>query len=473
MKYCKNCRRFVSQEKDICPFCGSTEFKALSFTENSREIVADTCLPGLEIILNNRIFRVKKTIGLGGYGVILEVEEDSCREIFAMKVPLTFELYFGSGSNYSIRELESSENSIKDEIAVLEKIDTNRIIDIHSSGEAACIINKSEKKFPAILMELAVCTLRDIILLEASGKIEISLAEKLEMTSQIVSTIADLHRAGIIHRDIALENIFVVNRDGEITYVMADFGTSREGIRKSSEKTSGVIGRDKYLDPLRFDKRYRRDPRVDIFTSGIVITEIFIGNLWDNIIFEPLYEIDFEREFLKSYAAGQIDGRLVKFISKALKADISKRYKDAVDMEKKLKTTISKIIRSAGVRKVIRTVDLIYNIPFPPEIDSPEKDSFIHFESHKKICLDTNLRTIIVFRNGKINNVSLKRAPFFRTYCEGDKIFIVPDRKRLEKEFRFCKRGKFTGDRGILYFTGKLKIETRTIILDTIAGGLD
>ncbi|MCK4888958.1 MAG: protein kinase [Candidatus Aminicenantes bacterium] len=473
MKYCKSCRRFVAQEKDICSFCGSSEFKALSFAENDSEAVTGTCLPGEEIIFNSRVFRVRKTIGLGGYGVILEVEEDSCREIFAMKVPLTFEHYFGAGSNYSIRELESSEKSIKDEIEVLEKIDTDRIINVHSRGEAVCIINKSKKTFPAILMELAVCTLRDIILLEASGKIEISLAEKLEMASQIVSTIADLHRAGIIHRDIALENIFVVNRGGEIKYVMADFGTSREGIRKSTEKTTGVIGRDKYLDPLRFDKRYRRDPRVDIFTAGIVITEIFIGNLWDNIIFEPLYDIDFEREFLKSYAAGQIDGRLVKFISKALKTDISKRYKDASEMKKKLENTISRIIRSAGVRKFVRTVDLIYNIPFPPEIDSPEKDSFIHFENHKKISLDINLRTVIVFRNGKINNVSLKQTPFFRTYCEGNNVYIVPDRKRLEKEFRFFRRKKFSGDRGILYFTGKLKIESRSIVLDTITGGQD
>ncbi len=472
MKYCKSCRRFVAQEKDICPFCGSTEFKTLSFTGNDKETFTVTCPPGEEIIFNSKIYRIRKTIGLGGYGVILEVGEDNSREIFAMKVPLTFEHYFGSGSIYSIRELESSEQSIKDEIEVLEKIDTNRTINVFSRGQAVCIINKSEKTFPAILMELAICTLRDIILLEASGKIEISFAEKLEMTSQIVSTIADLHRVGIIHRDIALENIFVVNRGGEIKYVMADFGTSREGVRKNSEKTSGVIGRDKYLDPLRFDKRYKRDPRVDIFTSGIVITEIFIGNLWDNIIFEPLYEIDFEREFLKSYAAGQIDGRLVKFISKALKTDISKRYKDAAEMEKKLENTISRIVRSATVRKVVRTVDLIYNIPFPPKNDSPEKDSFIYFENHKKINLDINLRTVIVFRNGNIKKVSLKRTPFFRTYCDGDNVYIVPDRKRLEKEFRLFRRERFRGDRGILYFTGKLKIESRSIVLDPITGGL-
>ena len=142
-------------------------------------------------------------------------------------------------------------------------------------------------------------------------------------------------------------------------------------------------------------------------------------------------------------------------------------------MEKKLENTISRIVRSAAVRKVVRTVDLIYNIPFPPKNDSPEKDSFIHFENHKKINLDINLRTVIVIRNGNIKKVNLKRTPFFRAYCEGDNVYIVPDRKRLEKEFRFFRRERFRGDRGILYFTGKLKIESRSIVLDPITGGLD
>lgn len=471
MKYCKGCRRFISLREETCPLCGSNEMNTLSFTADIGNVVSCSGLSGKKILLNKTNYRVGRIIGLGGYGVILEVTKDSGKEIFAMKVPLVFEHYFSPGSNYSVKEIESSAKSIEDEIEVMKKIKTDRIINILDTGRASCSDRKLKKEFPAILMELAVCSLRDIILMEASGKVEIPLAEKIKMTSHIVSTIADLHRSGVIHRDIALENIFVVDRGGEIKYVMADFGTSRDWIRGSTEKTTGIIGRDKYLDPMRFDKRYRRDPRIDIFTSGIVITEIFIGNLWDNIIYEPLYEIDFEREFLKSYAAGQIDKRLVKFISKALKTDISKRYKDAAEMEKKLDATVSKIIRSAGVRKTIRSVELIYNIPVPPKPGLPEQDNLICFENHKKISLDINSRNVIVFRHGKISRVSLKRSPFFRTYSEGDNIYIVPDLKRLEKEFRFFKKRQFSGDRGILYFTGKLEIESRSVILGPLGGG--
>lgn len=471
MKHCKECRRFVSPGRETCPHCGSKELKILSFTADPVDNVFSSVPSGKNIILNKKKYRIRRTIGIGGYGVILEVTKDKGEECFAMKVPLTFEHYFSSGNNYSVKEIESSEKSIEDEIRVIKIIKTDRIVNVLDTGRATCSERKLKKEFPAILMELAACSLRDIILLEASGKVEIPLAEKIKMTSQIVSTIADLHRSGIIHRDIALENIFVVDRGGEIKYVMADFGTSRDRIRESTDKTTGIIGRDKYLDPMRFDKRYRRDPRIDIFTSGIVITEIFIGNLWDNIIYEPLYEIDFEREFLKSYAVGQIDKRLVKFISKALKTDISKRYKDAAEMEKKLEATVAKIVRSAGVRKTVRTVDLIYNIPVPPKTSLPEQESLIYFENHKKIRLDINFRTVIVFRNGTISGVSLKRSPFFRTYSEGDNIYIVPDHKRLEKEFKFFRKRQFSGDRGILYFTGKLKIESRSAILDPTGGG--
>jgi len=470
LKYCNICKRFISPQKTTCPVCGSVELRVLSFVKEDKDVDSSNDISGKKITLNNKEFKVKNVIGRGGYGLILEVTEGDEQDMMAMKVPLTFEHYFSSGNNYSLREIESSERSILDEIEVLNKIDTDKIVKIIDKGLASNCKKDTTRKFPVILMELALCTLRDIILLEAGGKIDIAISEKIKMTSQIISTLSDLHRSGVIHRDIALENIFVVVRGGEIKYVLADFGTSRERIVRSDERTTGIIGRDKYLDPNRFDRRYRRDPRVDIFTLGIIITEIFIGNLWDNIIFEPLNEMDFEKEFLNSYAVGQMDIRLIKFISKALKTDISKRYKDADEMEKKFKTTVLKMVRSDGLGKIVRMIDLLFSIPLPIRTEIPGKDNLIYFENHRKISLDINLRNVIVFREGRIRNVSLKGASFFKVYSEGDKVYIEADREKFDKNFGFFKRKKYSSDRGILYFTGKLRIESRSEIFDLHEG---
>ncbi len=212
---------------------------------------------------------------------------------------------------------------------------------------------------------------------------------------------------------------------------------------------------------MRFDKRYRHDPRIDIFTAGIVITEIFIGNLWDNIIYEPLYELDFEREFLDCYASGQIDKRIVKFISRAIKSDISKRYKNATEMKNRFKTMVLRMARSEGYKKELKIIDLVYNIPVPLNDPLIEENSTIDFENHKKISLDIDQRTIVRLGTGNISRVNLKSTPFFKASIKEKNIIIEADRKRMERELRFFKKGKYRKDRGILYFTGKLEIEIR------------
>ncbi len=450
---------------ELCHICGSEDLRELPVSPD--EVDPDICtgIIGEKISFKGSDYTARKVVGMGGFGLILEVTKEGGNRTFALKVPSALLRFFNPGRDISLREVEDSENSIRSEASVLNKIKTERVIKVFDSGNGACYRDGEEKDFPVILMELAYCNLRDIILLEARGKVEISTAEKLKMTSCIVKTMEDLHKSGIIHRDIALENIFVVNRKGKIEYVMADFGTSREQFRKNSEKTTGVIGRDKYLDPMRFDKRYRRDPRIDIFTAGIVITEIFIGNLWDNIIYEPLYDLDFEREFLKSYASGQIDRRIVKFISKAIKSDITKRYKDSSEMRRKFDSTVSKMVRSAGCQIKLRNIDLVYNIPVPLKDLLTGEDNTIDFENHKKISLDINRRTIIRYGPEKINKVNLRKVPFFRVAFEGRNILLEPDRERMNRELKFFESEKFREDRGILYFTGKLEIEIRTGIL--------
>ena len=136
-------------------------------------------------------------------------------------------------------------------------------------------------------------------------------------------------------------------------------------------------------------------------------------------------------------------------------------------MKKKFETMVSKMVRSDGYKKELRTIDLVYNIPVPLKDPLKEESCTIDFENHKKISLDIDKRTIVRYGPGKINSVNLKRAPFFRASFEGRDILIEPDRKRMERELRFFRKGKYREDRGILYFTGKLEIEIRTGILNT------
>ncbi len=238
MKYCKVCRRFFHIDKDFCPFCGSGEPVDLKIYPDETDALSGVGISGVKISFKSKDYIVTKVIGLGGYGLILEVQAEDNSGPYALKVPATLEKFFNPGKDFSQREIEDAERSIESEASVLKKIRSERIIKVYDTGKALCCSNGRQKEFPVILMELAICTLREIVLLEAAGKIEISPAEKLKMTSCIVNTMEELHNSGIIHRDIALENIFAVSRNMSVEYVLADFGTSREKRRKNDEKTN-------------------------------------------------------------------------------------------------------------------------------------------------------------------------------------------------------------------------------------------
>jgi len=459
MNYCTFCGRFIGRGIDQCPYCGSPDRMELPVPSAGAETGAAEYLEGETIVLNGREYRVREAIGIGGYGLILRVEEEGTGGQFALKVPVTTGGRLARNRDFSTREKDESERSIQSEAAVLEKVSSAHVIRVFQTGSAVLKNEGTGDPFPAILMELAVCTLRDIVQLEESGRIVLPMTEKLEITSSIVETIGELHGSGIIHRDIALENIFVVERGGCIHYVMADFGTSREQNAAKGDKTTGIVGRDKYIDPMRFDRRYRRDPRIDIFTAGIVITEVFIGSQWDNIVYEPLTDLDFEREFLNNYASAQIDKRIVKFISKALKSDISKRYRNAAEMKRKFFRIKESVLRSLGSRKIVRNIDLVYNIPIPFPQKGSTGETVIRYENHKKINLDTDRKTVIRFGGGKVSGARLKKNPFFMIGYRGSEVRITPDYRRIAREMFFFEKDKFCEDRGILYFTGRMEVE--------------
>ncbi|MEN8153440.1 MAG: protein kinase [Acidobacteriota bacterium] len=461
MIYCKDCLRFISGNAQGCPYCGSVNSADIRLINSNDREIKDIDINVNQIILNQKVFNVDRLIGVGGYGTILKVKEESGGKNFALKVPLTFNNDFTSEGGYNETEIRNSENSISGEISIVKRIKSEKVVKVIDTGSCLCRNDRTSKKFPAILLELAMGTLRDLILMEVSGKVKISFEEKLEISRQIIDNLKDIHDMDIVHRDIALENIFVVERNNRINYVFADFGTSKYTGHQLNEKTTKVIGREKYLDPARYMKKYRRDPRIDMFTAGIVITEVLIGDLWDNIIYEPLSEIDFEKEFLKNYASAYLDKRFIKFIAKSLKPEIENRYKDTDEMKK----NFNKIAKTPGnkikYKKVTRLLNIIYNMKIPFDRVPFQKKKFINFETHNKINLDINERTIIKFNGELIDKVKLIRLPFFKVKIFDSGVEIVLNEKMLDKEFGIFKREGFENDRGILYFQGQMKINCR------------
>lgn len=101
-----------------------------------------------------------------------------------------------------------------------------------------------------------------------------------EFISDVASGLAYLHGQNppIIHQDIKPDNILIA-RNGE--YVITDFGISQQArstLRKSSMHLSSA-GAVAYMGPERFSKQYFSVKASDIWSLGVTIYELAVGDL--------------------------------------------------------------------------------------------------------------------------------------------------------------------------------------------------
>jgi serine/threonine protein kinase len=86
-------------------------------------------------------------------------------------------------------------------------------------------------------------------------------------------SIEELHKNGIIHRDIKLDNI-LLDKEGHIK--MTDFGLSKEGMFEQ-KLTSTVLGGGRSYQIPEVIKEVSYDKSVDIYLFGLLAFEIMVG----------------------------------------------------------------------------------------------------------------------------------------------------------------------------------------------------
>jgi serine/threonine protein kinase/tetratricopeptide (TPR) repeat protein len=113
---------------------------------------------------------------------------------------------------------------------------------------------------------------------------ELRLNGVIDIAVQAVQGLAAAHGAGIIHRDLKLEN-FILREDGYLKIL--DFGLAKESNRghvtesdddKFKTRAGIILGTPNYMSPEQA-KGHPLDERSDIFSLGTVIYELITGHL--------------------------------------------------------------------------------------------------------------------------------------------------------------------------------------------------
>jgi serine/threonine protein kinase len=111
------------------------------------------------------------------------------------------------------------------------------------------------------------------------GKI-FSTEEAHPLACQVASALAAAHRAGVVHRDLKPDNIFIEPREGgPPRVVLTDFGVARSSLTSGEEAltASNVLpGTPSYMAPEQLELE-QAIPASDIYTLGLVLFEMVTG----------------------------------------------------------------------------------------------------------------------------------------------------------------------------------------------------
>ncbi|MBX3232935.1 MAG: serine/threonine protein kinase [Labilithrix sp.] len=139
----------------------------------------------------------------------------------------------------------------------------------------------SDDGVPFIVMEhLEGHDLGDEI--ERSGPLDP--AKVVAIVIQVAKALAKVHAAGLLHRDIKPDNIFLVDGEEEVFVKLLDFGIAKSSVvdpdsptLDNETKTGQIVGTPFYMSPEQVTAQKVIDLRSDLWALGVVAFEALTG----------------------------------------------------------------------------------------------------------------------------------------------------------------------------------------------------
>lgn len=255
-------------------------------------------------------FEILSVLGSGGMGIVYKARDRELDDLVALKM-LRRELWG------DLSQLDR----LKSEIKLARKITHPNVLRTHDFGEIDGV--------PYISMEyVRGVTLR--YMLDQTSRLPYSAG--LRLAKQLCSGLGAAHAVGVLHRDIKPENL-ILEPTGNAK--LMDFGIARPIDRLAPAQTQAgfIVGTPQYLAPEVLQGA-EADARADIYSSGIVLYEIFTGVLpFDGpTAMEVVVQHLREEPAAPSSRWREIPPALEIAILKCLKKDPEQRYRSVVEL---------------------------------------------------------------------------------------------------------------------------------------------
>lgn len=264
-KQCMQCMEFYDAQYDICPYCG---YEENSGKKELLHIDAGTVLIDRYLIGN--------ALGFGGFGVTYIGYDQKLKRKVAIKEYLPSEFATRALHQPDVM-INNNEKKMQQFTAGMKKFleEAKKLAKLSSLDGIVHIYDSFEANHTAyIVMEyLEGETLASYM------KREKKLTEEaaMDIIVPVLQTLEEVHHSGIIHRDIAPDNIFLAKgQDGKTHVKLIDFGASRYA-STSHSKSLTVLIKPGYSPAEQYQSNGEQGPFTDVYAVGAVLYHLVTG----------------------------------------------------------------------------------------------------------------------------------------------------------------------------------------------------
>jgi Protein kinase domain/PASTA domain len=205
-------------------------------------------------------FRIERTLGHGGMGIVYLARELRLDRDVALKVIRT-----------ELAEDERFRARFREETRTAASIEHPRVVTVFGAGERDGLLFVSMRYVPG----------RDLGRLTAAHG-PLPADEAASLIAEVADGLDAVHAAGLVHRDVKPANVLVGEpgpADDGLAAFLTDFGLAKIAASTSGLTATGeVIGTVDYMAPEQIEGR-RVDARTDVYALGCVLFHAVTGEV--------------------------------------------------------------------------------------------------------------------------------------------------------------------------------------------------
>ena len=192
---------------------------------------------------------------------------------------------------------------------------------------------------------------------------------------QLLEGLTAAHAAGIIHRDVKPDNIFLQKeKAGHRDWVkILDFGISKfsqlSGDEGQVTRAGMVMGTPFYMSPEQARTAHAVDARSDLYSVAVMLFETLTGQVpFSGTTFaELLFKIAFEPQPHPKTVMPTLDDEICAIILKGMERDPAARYQTAAEFAEALTAWDAHCEMPPARSRMMQTIPLPQRAQLPPE----------------------------------------------------------------------------------------------------------